>query len=113
MHLKTPADELADIRAEIARLRKREAELRAAYLGNPELPKIGRWHKVELKTLRQRVFEPRLLPEEIRLDPAYMREKVTRVLRTSRVPVQAVDGAELPLPRPTPRARLFAGLSLH
>lgn len=116
MHLKAPADELAEIRAEIARLRAREGELRAAYLGSPAMPKIGRWHKVELKTLRHRIFDPRLLPEEIRLDPAYTREKVVRVLRTRRVPpLQAVTDAPLPeqLPPASPRARLFAGLQLH
>lgn len=115
MHLKSPADELADIRAEIARLRAREGELRAAYLGSPEMPKIGRWHKVELKTLRHRVFDPRLLPEEIRLDPAFTREKVVRVLRTMRMPLRAVaeDQPEAVPPRAPPRSRLFAGLQLH
>lgn len=116
MHLKPPADELAEIRAQIARLRAREGELREAYLSNAALPKIGRMHKVELVTSRQRVFEPRLLPEEIRLDPAYTREKVTRVLRAvRRPPLVLADVAELPevLPRSTPRARLFAGLSAH
>jgi len=115
MHLKSPADELAEIRAEIARLRAREGELRAAYLGSPAMPKIGRWHKVELKTLRHRIFDPRLLPEEIRLDPAFTREKVVRVLRTTRMPLRAVeeDVPEAVPPRAPPRSRLFAGLQLH
>ncbi len=111
MHLKAPADELAEIRAEIARLRAREGALREAYLSNAALPKIGRWHKVELVTKRQRVFEPRLLPEEIRLDPAYTREKVTRVLRALRKPPLALaeqDDRTGPQPRlQPPAARLF------
>jgi len=116
MQLKPPADELAEIRAEIARLRAREGELREVLLRDAALPKIGRMHKVELVTSRQRVFDPRLLPEEIRLDPAYTREKVTRVLRASRKPsslcVAAPDLAEAGA-RIAPRTRLFAAQSGH
>lgn len=114
MFTQSPADELAEIRAEIARLRAREGELRAAYLSNAAMPRIGRWHKVDLVTHRQRIFEPRLLPEEIRLDPAFTREKVTRVLRSSRKPeVAKAEAVAEPAPRSTPRARLFAGLAAH
>lgn len=80
---RTPADELAHIRAEIARLKRREAQLREAYLTQPDMPRIGRWSKVEIVTHRRQVLEPRLLPREIRLDPAFQREKVTRILRTT------------------------------
>ncbi|MCL7465124.1 hypothetical protein [Phaeovulum sp. NW3] len=93
MHLKPLADELADIRAEIARLKRREAELRAAYLTQPDLPKVGRRMKVELVTQRSTIFDPRLLPAEIRNNPAYQREKVTRTLRTV-----ALDRADTALP---------------
>ncbi|KEO51202.1 hypothetical protein [Thioclava pacifica] len=80
---RSPADELAHIRAEIARLKRREAQLREAYLTQPDMPRLGRWTKVEIVTHSCQVFEPRLLPEDIRLDPAFQREKVTRLLRTT------------------------------
>ncbi|OWY09990.1 MULTISPECIES: hypothetical protein [Thioclava] len=80
---RAPADELAQIRAQIARLRRREAELREAYLTRPDMPCLGRWTKVEIVTSRRKVFEPRLLPPEIRNDTAFQREKVTRRLQTS------------------------------
>ncbi|MBC7144679.1 MAG: hypothetical protein H5U24_04655 [Thioclava marina] len=79
---RSPADELAHIRAEIARLKRREAQLREAYLTQPGMPRLGRWTKVEIVTHSRQIFEPRLLPEDIRLDPAFQREKVTRLLRT-------------------------------
>lgn len=116
MQLKPPADELAEIRTEIARLRAREGELRALLLHDAAMPKIGRFHKVDLVTNRQRVFDPRLLPEEIRLDPAYTREKVTRVLRATRKgPSTQTETVELPAPAPriALRARLFAGQHPH
>jgi plasmid stabilization system protein ParE len=80
---RAPADELALIRAEIARLKRREAALREAYLTRADMPKIGRWNKVEIHTKRHAVFDPRLLPAAIRNDPAYQRDKVMRVLRTA------------------------------
>ncbi len=79
---RTPADELAQIRAQIAQLKRREAELREAYLTQPDMPCLGRWTKVEIVTSRRQVLEPRLLPPEIRSDPAFQREKVTRTLQT-------------------------------
>ena len=114
-----PADELAEIRAEIARLKQREAELRMAYFATPDLPKIGRMHKVELVTRRRIVFEARLLPAEIRNDPTYIRERVMRVLRTERIPNAERTPSLVPVAdplaelRPKPRKRLFAGLTLH
>ncbi|WP_295532767.1 hypothetical protein [uncultured Thioclava sp.] len=78
---RAPADELARIRAEIARLKHREAVLREAYLTRTDMPKIGRWTKVEIHTERRAVFDPRLLPATIRNDPTYQREKVMRLLR--------------------------------
>ncbi|WP_417807415.1 hypothetical protein [Thioclava sp.] len=80
---RAPADELALVRAEIARLKRREAVLREAYLTRADMPKIGRWSKVEIRTERHAVFDPRLLPASIRNDPAYQRDKVMRVLRTA------------------------------
>ena len=80
---RAPADELARIRAEIARLKRREAVLREAYLTRDDMPRIGRWSKVDIHTLRRMLFDSRLLPIAIRNDPAYHRQKVMRLLRTS------------------------------
>ncbi|PTV95417.1 hypothetical protein C8J27_10452 [Rhodobacter aestuarii] len=106
----SPAEELTQIRAEIARLRLREAELSEIVLRDTALPKIATMHKATLTTRRERVFDPRLLPSEIRLDPAYSREKVRRVLREG--PATATDpleAAEVPA-RATPRTRFLASL---
>lgn len=73
----TAAEELTQIRTEIARLRLREAELAETVLRAAELPRITGMHKTPLVTRRERIFDPRLLPAEIRLDPAYCREKIT------------------------------------
>jgi len=120
MNLKSPADELAEIRAEIWRLKRREAELRAAYLTRTDMPKVGRWFKVELITQRARVFDPRLLPETIRNDPAYCRDRVTRVLKSSRAGPRAVlpelaepDAVVTAMRKPAPRTRFLNALLAH
>lgn len=122
MFVTSPADELSDIRAEIQRLKRREAELRAAYLTRPDMPKVGRWFKVELVTQRARIFDPRLLPDAIRHDPAYNRERVTRTLRASRVGPRAVlpelgvssaDTLAAAMRAPVPRTRFLGGLAAH
>lgn len=119
LHPLSPADELADIRAEIARLKRREAVLRMAYMTDAAMPRRGRWHKVELVTQRRTVFEPRLLPPEIRNDPAYQRERVMRVLRPSRLAANAAFPPLEPAPdplaglRPKPRRRLLTNPALH
>ncbi|WP_434612671.1 hypothetical protein [Tabrizicola sp. M-4] len=82
MHSLSPADELAEIRAEIARLQAREADLRATLLATPEEGRQGRWHRVEVTEQRVRQFDPALLPEAIRTDPAYWRESLRTVVRT-------------------------------
>ncbi|WP_339109400.1 hypothetical protein [Thioclava sp. GXIMD4216] len=106
----TPADELAQIRSEIMRLRQREAELREAWLTEAEMPRIGQWHKVELVTSRERIFDPRLLPDDIRKNPSYSREKITRTIRLRRK-TQADVLAHLPeiakIDGPPPRKTLF------
>jgi hypothetical protein len=84
MHKLSPADELAELRAEIARLKLREATLRNAILSGDPAP--GRWHRVEVSEHRARIFDARLLPPQIRDNPAYWRERVTQVVKC--LPVQ-------------------------
>lgn len=80
MHHLSPVDELAEIRAEIARLKQRESALRDMILTAPSAGLTGRWHRVEVTEQRVRTFDPALLPDAIRENPAYWRERVqTRV----------------------------------
>lgn len=87
----TPADELAEIRAEIARLRLREAQLKDRLLNAPPTARTGRWHRVEVEEVTTRRFDPTLLPDHIRNDPAFWRNH----------PHMAVHTHPLP-PKPTP-----------
>lgn len=84
------ADELADLRAEIARLCLREREVRSALLQAPVAERQGCWTRVEVTRIVREVLDPSLLPETIREDPRYLRA-------TSEDVVQC-----LPLP-PAPR----------
>jgi hypothetical protein len=81
MHSLSPADELAEIRAEIARLKAREAALRAQFLRQPDAKAQGRWARVEVVETRQARFNPALLPDEIRRDPRYHEERVVQTVR--------------------------------
>lgn len=73
MHHQHPADELADLRAEIRRLQEREAALRARLLADPPKDPVGRWAQLTIVTERRRRFAPDLLPADIRDDPRYWR----------------------------------------
>ncbi len=97
MYTLSPADELADIRAEIAKLKAREAALRVAIIAMP--PQPGRWHRVEIKELRARVFDASLLPAQIRDNPAYWRERVSHVVKCLPVVMQPVPRAGWPIQR--------------
>ena len=87
MHTLSPADELADLRADIARLKLLEAALRARILAAPESQAIGRWHRIEVVETRSRVFDAKLLPATIRDDPRFYKDRVTQVVRC--MPVEA------------------------
>ena len=93
MYHPSPADELADIRAEITRLRAREAALRQGFLKDPYASTIGRWFRVEVLEHCHQVFDPDLLPAEIRNDRRYMRTKLVQSVRS-------LPMAPLPVHRP-------------
>ena len=82
MHRLSPADELAEIRAEIARLKLREAQLRDRLVKSPLASLIGRFHRVEIAQMQARIFDPALLPDSIHDDPAYWRIRTQTVVRT-------------------------------
>lgn len=77
MALLSPADELAEIRLEMLRLRKREAVLRRQILNDPEAHTLGRWHRIEVEVEEHQtmVFDISLLPDKIRNDHRYLRVK--------------------------------------
>lgn len=81
MHALSYADELTEIRGEIARLKAREAVLRDLILKAPDIGTKGRWNRVELVQSCQRRFVPALLPEVIRQDPAFHVDRVVTILR--------------------------------
>jgi hypothetical protein len=76
-----PADELAEIRAEIARLRAREAALRAVFVNNPDQNCLGRWTRVEVVEQRERRFNAALLPPEMLCDPRFHETRVWQSVR--------------------------------
>ncbi|UWP91278.1 hypothetical protein K3X13_09275 [Aliiroseovarius crassostreae] len=97
-----PAEELADIRRQISRLRKREAELRHHLLccTDPDA-REDPLHRVVIKTTRSKVFDTTLLPPAIQSNPRFF---ATR--EQTRVCV-------LPTERPARRLGLFSGKGLR
>ena len=81
MHSLCPADELFNLRADIARLKLLEAALRARILASPDTQSIGRWHRIEVVETKIRVFDAKLLPDAIREDPRFYRDRVSQVVR--------------------------------
>lgn len=75
-----PADELAEIRAEIARLRLREGQLRHLMLQGPPDLRSGRWFQVEMRETVSRKLDPARLPDALRHDPAIYCESRRTVL---------------------------------
>lgn len=86
MHEISLADELADVRAQIASLKDREAALRAAILERRGQVPDGRWSRVEVVERRAQVFDKSLLPPDILRDPRYWRTRVSNYVKC--VPVQ-------------------------
>lgn len=109
MHQVSLADELAEVREEIARLQQREARLRAAILAAPAPLPPGRWSRVAVVETRIREFDPALLPQSLRDDPRFQRER--QVITVTTLPVQTGPAS----PRPGwPIRRVAApSLSLH
>lgn len=81
MHSLSPADELADLRADIAHLKLLEGALRTKVLAAPDRQAIGSWHRFEVVETKVRVFDAKLLPNGIREDPWYYRDGVTQIVR--------------------------------
>jgi len=98
----TAADELAMIRARISRLKAREQELREALIAAPEDARQGRWTRAAVIETVLRVFDHRLLPDPIRTDPLFWRDRVMTQVRC--LPVEAQPPASWVPPRRDPGA---------
>lgn len=81
MRTHAPADELAMLRAEISRLRTRENALRSQLIRASEAGRIGRFVRVEVVERSMRIFDHRLLPEAVREDPAFWRDRLISEVR--------------------------------
>ena len=97
-----PADELALVRAEIDRLRQREAALAACLRQRPDLCRQGRATRVELAELTLNRLIVSRLPPEIRDDPAFRATRQVTLLRCLPLPAATVA---VTAARPPPRAR--------
>ena len=101
-----PADELAETLAELARLRLRARHLRAQILKNPDLGATGRFARAEVVQQHDRIFDPNLLPREIRDDPRYLRDHHHWTVHCHPIPRPAD-------PRPGWPIRRDTGAALH
>ena len=81
MHSLSPADELAEVRAEIARLKAREAQLRAFFLTAPLTARSGRWSRVVVEETQSQRFNPSLLPDPIRRDAQFTELRLVQTVR--------------------------------
>jgi len=69
------ADELALVRAELARLRQREAALCQSLIAATPSERTGFWTQASVTERRMRAFDPARLPRRLRDDPAYWSEQ--------------------------------------
>lgn len=99
MHKLSLADELAEIRAEIARLKAREAALRAHFLRSPDQGAQGRWTRIEVCEQHQTRFNPALLPDSILSDPRFREHRVVKTVRCLPAPLMVTVRPGWPIAR--------------
>jgi len=110
MTTQIPADELSEIRAEIARLQHREAALCAAFLRDPEMGAQGRHSRVEVCSDVMIQFDRNLLPEHLRYDASFFRQTVVQTVRCRPLPAAPTPRPGWPIRRPAP---LSVGAAMH
>lgn len=96
-----PADELHEIRAEIAKLQAREAALVQAFLRDPVAGAMGRYAKAEIIEARELIFDAALLPDDLRLNPAFHREITRAAVQTQPLPTALSPRPGWPMRRET------------
>ncbi|KAF0173235.1 MAG: hypothetical protein FD162_1794 [Rhodobacteraceae bacterium] len=106
MQFASPADELSEIRAEIARLQTREAALCAAFCRDPEHGTQGRHSRVEVVQQRTLEFDPALMPENLRYNANFHREVIRTKVVSQPLPIAHA-------PRPGWPIRREAAAALH
>ena len=90
-----PADELAQIRAELKRLHQRENELRSFFRDGAQKQDFkGAAHDVTVIAHKKRVFDPSKLPQSILANPRFYRDElrtlISAVERPLALPYQAI-----------------------
>lgn len=86
-----PADELAEIGAEMARLKARAEELRMGFITCGDMPRVGQRHRVEVMVQKAQIFDAKLLPAQIRNDSRFLRTRIMRIVKT--IPVDPAGEA--------------------
>lgn len=109
MALMALADELAAIRDRITQLKAREQELRRLLIDAPQEARQGEQARVEVVTRTIRLFDHRLLPEAIRDEPLYWREREVTDLRCVPLDGRAPSRWVPPAPLETARRRNRVG----
>ncbi len=95
-----PADELAEVRAEIARLRLREMALRRQILDLPPDALRGRWFAVELRDVISKKLDPAKLPDAVLRDEACYSESRQTVLHCRANPLTSLHAQGPIFPAP-------------
>ncbi|WP_424939406.1 hypothetical protein [Aliiroseovarius sp. S253] len=83
-----PADELAQIRAELKRLHQREDALRRFFREDAgEQDFIGDTHDVTVISHKKRVFDPSKLPQSILSNPKFYRDELRTLISSIEKPL--------------------------
>jgi hypothetical protein len=82
-----PTDELAGVRAKIARLRLREGQLRRAIVALPKAERHGRWFHVDIKHSTRAQLNMSGLPPSVLDDPGLYAEISRAVLHCRAIPL--------------------------
>lgn len=85
MRSESQADELTLVRERINALRSRERDLCSALIAGGEDVRLGQWSRVEVVERRVRIFDHNLLPQVLREDPLFWRDRVLTEVHCDRL----------------------------
>ncbi len=85
-----PADELAEVRSEIARLRLREGQIRRLLLRSPQEERQGRWFHADITLTTRRQLDPSKLPPWVLENPVHYTEISRTVLHSRAIPLSSL-----------------------
>ena len=93
-----PADELAQIRAELKRLHQREDELRRFFREDAqEVDLNGETHRVTVTAHKKRMFDSSKLPQTVLANPKFYRSELRTFVVTTEKPLALPRFAILPV----------------